>query len=138
MRFGYLLSALLMLASPALGKPVQYQCSFPYERAAGGGWIPEVVVLRDDDMADTVVVFDPIIEEFVGAPVSAKRGDRSNARITYTWDVRVKAPGQSALKMRYRLTIYLNGRPATITASPSGYDNQFTGRGTCKVKPANP
>lgn len=136
MRIHHVAAALLMFAGPAFAQAVDYTCSFPYERARGAGWIPSIVALRDEPQGG-VTVFDPLIRHFAGVPIPARRMDETRVRLSYNWELEVKARNAVAV-MRYRLTIYKDGRPATIRAEPAGFENRFSGTGTCTRKPANP
>ena len=53
-------------------------------------------------------------------------------RVTYVWDLETRNKGQSS-RFTYTLSYYRDGRPATMSALPGGYDNKWTGDGTCKV-----
>jgi hypothetical protein len=128
-----LVAALVVLGSlPGLAKVTQYECRFAQEQRRGGGWIPEVVVLTENDQTGEIVVFDPVIKYFLGGPIQGKRIDGSNARTTYGWEVSTENRGQSA-RMLYRLTYFSNGQPAKMSARPGGYDNSWSGDGSCKV-----
>lgn len=127
---GVVLAAVMAL--PADAAVTAYECTFAYERARGGGWVPSVVVIEDDPARSTATVFDPVIRHFVGTPIPARRGQETRARITFSWTYTARNRGQAPV-MLYRLTYYKDGRPAAIQAKPGGYDNEWTGSGTCRV-----
>ncbi|WP_333817587.1 hypothetical protein [Tabrizicola sp.] len=118
--------------SPAQAKITLYECKFKQEESRGGGWIPEMLILTEDDKTGEITVYDPVIKHFVGEPIPAKLEARTNARSTYIWRFRADNRGQSS-KMSYTFSYRSNGQPATIRAQPGGYDNVWTGDGTCKV-----
>ncbi|WP_374392155.1 hypothetical protein [Tabrizicola sp.] len=117
---------------PAAAKITQYECKFPYEEARGGGWIPEILILTDDDVKGEITVFDPVIKHFVGNPIPAKLSGRTKARSTYTWELSYRNRGQGG-RMIYTFSYFNNGQPAKMKGEPGGYDNSWTGEGTCKV-----
>lgn len=117
---------------PAAAKITQYECKFPYESARGGGWIPEILILTDDDAKGEVIVFDPVIKHFVGNPIEAKISGRSTVRSTYKWELNYRNRGQGG-RMTYTFSHFADGKPAIIKAAPGGYDNSWSGEGTCKV-----
>lgn len=117
---------------PAAAEITQYECKFPQEAGRGGGWIPEMLILTDDDVKGEIMVYDPVIKHFIGNPIKAKLLARTNVRSTYKWEVKIEARGNYS-RMAYTLSYRSNGQPATMSARPGGYDNSFTADGTCKV-----
>ncbi len=114
----------------------QYVCQFTSGKARTGGWISDVVVLDHKAGAETAVVNDAIINHFIGVPVEARVIADTRARTTFAWAVLTKnrnAFGAQRGVMDYRLTLYKDGRPATISAKPLGYDNSFSGDGQCRL-----
>jgi hypothetical protein len=130
-RFCVVLLGLVMVSGAAAAKVSRLECSFPQESARGGGWVPEILVVEDDTSKPAASVFDPVIRHFVGTPIDAVRGEETRARITYSWKFTAQNKGQAPV-MRYRLTYFKDGRPATVEAQPGGYDNKWSGEGTCK------
>jgi hypothetical protein len=123
-----------MLAGAAEAK--RFDCRFASGAARMGGWISDIVVLDHEPGADTALVNDAVINAFVGVPIEAKVVANTRARTTYAWEVPTEASsGASAQRavMLYRLSYYKDGRPATITAQPRGYDNSFNADGNCRV-----
>jgi hypothetical protein len=128
-----LMSALVVAGSlPALAKITQYECTFQYEQSRGGGWVPEVVFVTENDQSGEIIVFDPVIKHFVGEPIAARKTDVTDTRQTYRWEVKFQNKGQSG-RMIYSLTYRSNGRAASMKALPGGFDNSWTGDGSCKV-----
>ena len=126
------LLAIVGALNPAAAKITQYECKFPYEVARGGGWIPEILLLTDDDVTGEITVFDPVIKHFIGTPIQGKLDARTKARSTYKWEVRTEVRGRYA-RMAYTFSYRSNGQAANISARPGGYDNSFSADGTCKV-----
>lgn len=137
MAFGKYAVAVAFLAisgafDPVAAKITQYECEFVYEQARGGGWIPELLILTDDDEKGEIIVYDPVIKHFVGNPIEARLSGRTKARSTYTWEFSYRNRGQGG-RMIYTFSYFNDGHHATMRGSPGGYDNSWTGEGTCKV-----
>jgi hypothetical protein len=125
-------AVLLIGLRPAVANVTEYECRFAQERGRGGGWIPEILVLTENSATGEVVVFDPVIKHFIGEPITATMTSSSDNRRTFTWEFVIQHRGQSP-RMIYDLTYFSNGRPAKMTLLPGGYDNSWSGDGTCKV-----
>lgn len=137
MIFGKWAGAVALLAvmgalTPAVAATTQYECKFTQELARGGGWVPEILILTEDDATGEILAFDPVIQEFVGTPIKAKLSGRTKNLVTYRWEVKYKNKGQAG-RMIYSFSYYSNGNPAKIKVQPGGFDNSWSGDGTCKV-----
>jgi hypothetical protein len=124
------ISVSLLLVTPALSAPVLYSCDFSAGIGETGNWIPKKLSLTHDASSGQVRVIDPIIQHFVGGPIEAEKAKETKGRITFAWIVRTKT-GNQTVRMSYRLTVYRDGKPASMSAKPLGYDNSFSGQGTC-------
>jgi hypothetical protein len=120
------------LAHPAAATLTQYECRFEQSRARGGGWIPEVLVITDNNRTGEIIVYDPVIKYFIGKPIPARRSTLSKVRTTYAWEFQAQNKGQAA-RMTYTLSYHSNGQPTRIRVQPGGYDNVWTGDGRCAV-----
>jgi hypothetical protein len=129
---GVAILAVLGTVGSVSAKITQYECRFDQERGRGGGWIPEVLFITDNDETGEVLAFDPIIKYFYDKPIPARRASQSKARATFTWEVDARANGQSA-RMIYSMSYFSNGQPAKVRAQPGGYDNTWTGQGRCTL-----
>jgi hypothetical protein len=109
-----------------------YECQIQ-QKAADGGWIPEVVVVAQADGEDTAVVYDPIIEYYLEAPVEAKIDTDNAKRVTYSWEVKAKSNSNQYTRMKYRLTVMKADHTASMSAVPQGYADVFTASGKCKL-----
>lgn len=114
----------------ATAKTTQYECTFD---GRDNGWIPRQLVLTDNEATGKILVNDPIINTYVGTPIEAALNKRTKARVTYSWTIRTKSKSGQYADMRYTFSYFSNGLPAKIAARPGGYDNSFTGDGSCKV-----
>ena len=138
MKSGFLISVALHLAVIGLAsvaaqaESVLYDCSFEQMGSRGGGWIPERLYVLHDRDAGSVEVVDPVIKHFVGAPIKGEVSRETAQRIGFFWTLKVKDPANQQYPMFYRFTYYKDGRPAQMSAQPGGYDNSWSGSGTCK------
>jgi len=124
---------LICAAGAACAKPVIYDCTIPPSNA-GGGYIQPQMVVSHDVASGSVLVYDALIETETGAPLAASITEETPKRLTITWKLVVKDNGGNVAKMDYR-AVYLKGdKSFLVSARPSGFDNQFQGRGSCKVK----
>jgi hypothetical protein len=131
--FAVLVAALAgAVSSPAQAAITQYECTFRQEGNRGGGWIPEVVFVTENDQNGEIIVYDPVIDHFVGSPIPARRTDVTDVRRTFRWEVKFQNKGQSG-RMIYALTYRTNGVAASMKALPGGFDNSWSGDGSCKV-----
>jgi len=119
-------------AGMASAKITQYECRFTQGQSRGGGWISEILVVTDNDKTGEILAYDPVIKTFVGKPIPARRSAETKARVTFGWDVDIRVKDQSS-RMTYTMSYFRNGQPAKMRAQPGGYDNTWTGEGTCKV-----
>ncbi|MGQ0567889.1 MAG: hypothetical protein ACT4OK_22870 [Gemmobacter sp.] len=115
-----------------MAKVTKYECRFDQSRARGGGWVPEILIVTDNDASGEVLAFDPVIKHFVGKPIPARRSSESKARVTYVWDLETRVANQ-APRMTYTFSYFRNGQPAKMRVQPGGYDNTWSGEGTCTV-----
>lgn len=132
----HILSLLLLIApvAAAQAEEILYLCKFNPGRQQGGGWVSEDVRLLHDTVKGTIIVNDPVIQEFVGQPIGARIADRTAVRTTFAWEVTVKDPKKQSFRMTYRLSHFSNGRPARLTAQPGGFDNSWSGEGSCRLQ----
>ncbi|MFN3970541.1 MAG: hypothetical protein ACK4GO_08705 [Gemmobacter sp.] len=140
MRLGLRLAMAAVGAVAAMGPVaaraafVQYDCRFVVGGQRDGYWVPSQMVLRHDTASGSVTVFDPIIKHFAGNPIPARLSEETRARSTYVWSVNTRTSANQSATMDYSFSYFRNGRPATVRAIPRGYDNEFSGDGTCTVK----
>ena len=125
----------VLLATPAIAKT--YVCEITEQGKTG--WIPEVVIVTHDEGSGAVSILDPLIKHYKGAPLDGKVAVRNSKRITVSWvldKITNKHGGrrQFTAGLRYRITIQNASHKATIWAVPTGYSNQFRGKGSCEVR----
>lgn len=132
--FAAIVALLAAVALPVYAKTTatRYECEFKPGTARDGNWVPSVLVIQHEDGADMALVFDPIIKFFHGKPIDAKVGETTKARREFSWKYRAKAGQSQDFTMSYSFVYYTSGK-AKITARPGGFDNSWSGDGTCKV-----
>lgn len=121
---------ILGLASPAFA--AKYECNV--SKNDPSGWIPNVVLIDHNEANGSVVVLDPVIQHFLGAPIEGRMDTDNGKRTTFTWEVggTTSQSGQFA-KMNYRATIRKSNKKFAITGKPLGYLNDYRGTGACRV-----
>ena len=126
------LALCLAAASPALADTVTYRRRLDVPRSQS--WVPDQVVIRYDAETGSVVVNDPLVQHFVGAPVAGRVKADTAHRITFAWDlVMVKnQEGQVISKLLYRATLTKPGLALRVNAIPAGYANTFAASGRCR------
>lgn len=131
------LAALLIwgMAGPGAAEITQYECEFEQIEQRGGGWIPQMLIVMEDDQTGEVFAYDPIIHNFLGTPIAAKVSSETKVRRTFEWDLKTRVGNQSP-RMFYTFTYYSNGQRAKVQAVPGAYDNRWTGEGSCTVSKA--
>ena len=132
MAAGLAILAVLAAAQTASAKITKYECRFEQSKARGGGWIPEILIVTDDDRTGEILAYDPIIKHFAGKPIAARRSAETKVRVTFVWELETRVKDQSP-RMTYTMSYFRNGQPAKMRAQPGGYDNTWSGEGTCKL-----
>jgi hypothetical protein len=131
---GAAVAAILMLGTTgAMAAETLYDCRFKIGSARDGNAVPEVLVIQHETGSSTALIFDPIIKHFIGKPIAGKFSTETKARVQFDWEVRVNNSAGQDFQMFYTFVYYKDGRPAKVVAVPGGYDNRFSGEGTCKV-----
>lgn len=133
-RLGVCLCLSLAAASGQAGAAeLLYDCAFEQIRSRGGGWVGEQVLLVHNPEEGTVEVIDSVIQHFVGSPIQGKEGKETARRIQFNWNIQAKGLRNQSPVMNYTLTVFKDTKAAQITVEPAGYDNIWTGSGTCKT-----
>lgn len=118
----------LILAAPAAA--ATYRCKL--KEQGHSNYIPEEVIVAYDEASAGVTVFDPIIQYYVGDPISGQLRSANATRLLFGWSVPLKnSKGQFTAGMTYSLNILKASGKAQISANPQGYVNTFRGKGSC-------
>lgn len=121
---------------PALAQAegVAYQCKVS---VAGnqGRWIPEFLFVGYRPAENLVIISDPIILYFNDRqPVQGKLETDTDQRMSVTWRLETKSGAGQFVRMAYRATIFKATGKLSISAKPLGYEDSFTGSGTCETR----
>ena len=112
-----------------------YLCGI--EEVGQSNWVPQQLVIQHTAGAQTAIVNDPIILTFAKQPLTAKVTRETDKDMVFDWIVKNVVAGpanQKAKRFHYRATLTKGSLALKVTARPEDYDNNFVGRGTCKVK----
>ncbi|MDZ7904853.1 MAG: hypothetical protein U5N55_03115 [Cypionkella sp.] len=102
------------------------------ETGPATGWIaPNMAFAMGGD--GTVQVNDGIIQHFKGGQVAAKVIENTDKRLVFTWSIDMTNTAVQSTRMAYRATLTRATNKIRVHAVPSGYSNDFEGRGACKV-----
>jgi hypothetical protein len=126
--------AALVLSAPLAAQASEiYNCTIRQD-AANGNWIAEQIVADYDAAKGEVVIFDPIIKHFAGAPLKGKVEAANDKRLTFTWrlDGAESRVGEDA-NFIYRLTIIKKNNNASVVAQALNYAGPFSASGKCKL-----
>lgn len=122
-----------MAAGAADAAATRYECAFDVGNRRDGNWVPSVLVVTHTDGAPTALVYDPIIRDTLGRPVEARLADTSPVRTAFSWTLDLRDGRNRPVTMNYTFIHYTNGTPAKVTVVPAGFDNRFSGNGTCTL-----
>ncbi|MFK7745469.1 MAG: hypothetical protein AB8B47_10470 [Roseobacter sp.] len=129
-----LISVLLLTAGPALAAQptgVLYDCDITQKRDRLF-WIADkiAIVVKDDG---EVVVFDQVILRFNEAPLTARVTRNNDRRMVLRWTLRnvVNGANQLTTAFDYTATLTKSNNRIAVYASPEGYSDRFSGKGTC-------
>jgi hypothetical protein len=120
----------LLTAASARAEDV-YECAIK-QHAENGAWVPEVVVVSWEAGDSTAVVYDPLIDHFIGKPIEAKIETDNAKRTTVIWELEITNVKGQHTHMLYRLTVTKGSLKAQMSARPQRYANFFNAQGTCK------
>ncbi|MBL8563027.1 MAG: hypothetical protein JNN06_12180 [Gemmobacter sp.] len=119
----------LTLAGMAHAATPAYDCTMP-QTENGKGWIaPQIIFAVAGDEA---VVYDGVIHNKRGKPISAKVVEDTEAKLAIRWEMGMRDGSGNSAIMRYKATLLRKNNVAIVTARPAGYDNKLEERGTCK------
>jgi hypothetical protein len=126
--------AALLLSAPVVAQASDvYDCTIGQD-AANGNWIASQIIADYDAAKGEVIIFDPIIKHFAGAPLAGKVEAANDKRLTFTWRLNgaESRVGEDA-NFIYRLTIIKKNNIASVVAQALNYAGPFSARGTCKL-----
>jgi hypothetical protein len=100
--------------------------------AGNGGYITERYVFQQDEATGQALASDALILHFNESPIAAKVSEDTKKKLVLTWSVQLTNNTGQGTKMLFRASYFKADGSVTVRAVPSGYDNQFEGRGRCK------
>lgn len=121
---------LTISATAAFAGQKVYDCSVKNTRL---NWIPERIIIAHNDGAGSAMVNDPIINNYIGKPVSAKVTKNNDKIVAFRWRITVKDKTNQRATMTYQVSIKHDTGKISVTAKPAGYSNLFSSGGTCKT-----
>jgi hypothetical protein len=128
-----ILTAALIASLPATtGVAAVYDCRM--SKNDPSGWVPERVVVNYRAGSDQVTVNDPIIQHFVGQPITGEVDVDNSKRVTFKWTVQSTNRTAQFAKMAYRMTMRKGSNAVSISGKPLGYVNNYRSSGVCKVR----
>lgn len=132
-KLGFVATTAVFLATSVFAANVTYLCNLKVPYA--NGWVPEQIVIVHNTANGEVVVNDPIIHHYFGAPVKGKVQTDNDKRITFRWDLKGirNSLGQYAPTFVYRASILKASKKVWVTAEPIAYSDNFSAGGTCSI-----
>ena len=126
--------AAMLIAAPAFAATTSYECTF--DRIRKGDWLPKTLFIAHEDGTSNATVMDPIIHQYNdGQPMRARVATNNSRRITFAWRVKAKSRTNQHAQLSYRATYLRGSSEMTISGLPLGYENVFSSKGRCTVKP---
>ena len=109
-----------------------YDCSFE-ELAINMGWVPTRVIVSYEPGSEEAEVNDGFIQHYVGGPITVKVSKDTDGILSLNWKLTPESNYGDEVQVRYDFTVYKADNRAKVRATPLGYDNNWSTRGTCKV-----
>lgn len=128
------LCTLFLLSGPAFAateKGVLYDCDITQKRDRLF-WIADkiAIVVKDDG---EVVVFDEVILHYHRSPMSARVTRDNDKKLAIRWTLKdlVNTSNQHTSAFEYSAMLDKKDNSIAVYATPDGYPNRFSGKGTC-------
>lgn len=120
------------LTTSALAQDLFYECDIPQSRSGGNYISTKMAIIQRANGA--VQVIDAVLMHHDLSPMTV-RVQRNNARImSLLWAVDLRSGTNQKTDMRYNVRFNKETGKIQVTAVPQGYSNQWTSRGTCKLR----
>lgn len=132
--FGFVVLGVCSMAMPVQANGVLYDCDITQKRQ-GVGWISEKIAIVVTQSGQ-VVVSDGIILRFNRQPMQARVGRNTDRKLVIRWTLKdvVNANNQTTPAFEYSATLSKATNKIAVYASPEGYPNRFSGKGTCALQ----
>jgi hypothetical protein len=127
---GVLFSAATIWVSSPMNAATYY-CTLK-ETGKRSGWVSVDMYVHVSSNKQEIVVEDAVIQSFGKQSVNAKVGDATAAGLAFRWSVDTRSTSNQKARIEYRATLSEDTMKIRVHARPTGYSNDFEGRGTCK------
>ena len=129
--------AFFVFGLPALAaspKGVLYDCDIT-EKRDELFWIADKIAIVAMDSGE-VLVTDQVILTFNELPLKARVGRNTERKFNIRWTVKniVNSSNQYTPAFEYSATLNKKNNRITVYASPDGYSDRFSGRGSCTLR----
>lgn len=131
-----LLGLSLVLSAPAFAATggVLYDCDITQKRERLF-WIADKIAIVVKDTGE-VVVFDEVILTFNQSPLTARVTRDTTKKLAIRWTLKdlVNSSNQYTSAFEYTATLNKGTNRIAVYASPDGYPNRFSGKGSCTAR----
>ena len=127
---GVLVSAVTLLASAPMNA-ASYYCTLK-ETGKRTGWIAIDMYIQVSPDKQEIVVQDGVMQSFGKDSVNAKVGTASASGLSFRWSVDTNVSSTQRARIEYRANFSEETLKIRVQGKPTGYSNEFEGRGTCK------
>lgn len=98
-----------------------------------GGYVTDIYYFDTTKNDGSAQVADALIQHFEGGPITAKVTEDTAKKTVFNWNVVMTNSTGQVTNMRFRAAYMKGDKSISVRATPSGFDNNFEGRGKCKV-----
>jgi hypothetical protein len=127
---GVLVSAITLLISAPMNA-TSYYCTLK-ETGRQSGWIAIDMYFHIAPDKQEIVVEDGLMQQFGKDSVNAKVGNSTASSLAFRWSVDTAANSKQRARIEYRANFSEETLKIRVQGNPTGYSNEFEGRGTCK------
>jgi len=124
--------ALVALVSSAQAKDLFYECDIPQSRSGGNYISTKMAIIQRANGA--VQVIDAVLMYHDLSPLTVRVQRNTERVMSLIWAVDLRSGTNQKTDMRYNVRFNKETGRIQVTAVPQGYSNQWTSRGTCKLR----
>ena len=132
LRLAFWVSALIVGLSGPINA-ASYYCTLK-ETGKRSGWISIDMYVHIAPDKNEIVVEDAVMQHFGKDSVNAKVGNPGSAGLVFRWSVDTRNASKQRARIEYRATLSEETLKICVHARPTGYSNDFEGRGTCQLQ----
>lgn len=100
--------------------------------SASGGYVTETYVFDYDGATGKAIAADGWIQEITGGPLTVKLAENTAKKAVFSWSLNFTSTTGQQTRMLYRAAVFKADKSIVVRATPSGFNNNFEGRGTCR------